>query len=55
MRIVKLLERKRMKQYTSCDIALMLVRRKKKKKEKAAKRSSKKQVDPFQQIMFSSK
>lgn len=41
MRIVKLLERRRMKQYTSCDVALMLVRRKK-KKEKAAKRSSEK-------------
>lgn len=41
MCIVKLLERRRMKQYTSCDAALMLVRRKK-KKEKAAKRSSEK-------------
>lgn len=42
MHTVKLLERIRMKQCTSCDIALMLVRRKK-KKEKERKGSKEKQ------------
>lgn len=41
MRVVKLLERRRMKQCTSCNVTLMRVRRKK-KKGKAAKRSSEK-------------
>lgn len=54
MHIVKLLERRRMKQCTSCDFALMLMSTEK-TKETAAKRSHKKKVDPFQQIMFSSK
>lgn len=59
MRTVKLLERIRMKQYASRDMALMLMRRKKKKKGEERGRQQreavKKQVDPFQQIMFSSK
>lgn len=37
MRIVKLLERRRIKQYTSCNVALMLMRRKRRKKESSKK------------------